>query len=61
MTHDDVNDKFLAFSGIVVGIVDEFAPVKKFRLKKDYNFPWIDKELFLLLLSVISLMDLLGM
>ena len=43
--YDDVNDKFLTFSDIVVGIVDEFAPIKKFRLKKDSNIPWIDKEL----------------
>ena len=52
--YDDVNDKFLTFSDIVVGIVDEFAPVKIFRLKKDSNVPWIDKEL----LSLIAKRDI---
>ena len=47
--YDDVNDKFHTFSVIVVGIVDEFAPIKKFRLKKDSNVPWLDKELLFLI------------
>ena len=41
--YDDVNDKFHTFCDIVVGIVDEFAPIKNFRLKKDSNVPWMDK------------------
>ena len=47
--YDDVNDKFHTFCDIVVGIVDEFAPIKNFRLKKDSNVPWMDKELLYLI------------
>ena len=47
--YDAVNDKFHSLSKIVVGIVDEFAPIKKFRLKKDSNGPWMDKELLFLI------------
>ena len=43
--YDDINDIYHTFSKIVVDIVDEFAPIKKFRLKKDCNVPWMDKEL----------------
>ena len=41
--------KFNTFCDIVVGIVDEFAPIKNFRLKKDSNVPWMDKELLYLI------------
>ena len=43
--YDDVNDKFHTFCEIVVGIVEEFAPIKQFRLKKDAYVPLLDKEL----------------
>ena len=43
--YDYVNYKFHTFCEIVVGIVDKFAPIKKFRLKKDSNVPWLEKEL----------------
>ena len=47
--YDDINDKFHSFSEIVVGIVDKFAPIKKFRLKIDSHVPWLDKELLYLI------------
>ena len=44
-----MNDKFYAFKKLIMDIIDELAPCKKIRLKKN-NLPWIDgevKELFL--------------
>ena len=42
---DDVNDKFFAFTNAIMSVVDEVAPLKKFRLKKSNAIPWIDSEL----------------
>jgi len=42
---DDVNDKFFAFTKAIMSVVDEVAPLKKFRLKKSNAIPWIDSEL----------------
>jgi hypothetical protein len=41
----DVNDKFFAFTKAIMSVVDEVAPLKKFRLKKSNAIPWIDSEL----------------
>ena len=46
--YDDINE-FYTFSEIVVGIVDKFDPIKKFRIKKDSHVPWLIKELLYLI------------
>ena len=42
--YEDVNDKFHSFYDNVVGIVDEFAPVKN-SVSNKTNVSWMDKEL----------------
>ena len=41
---DDSGDRWHFLKLIILEIIDKFAPLKKFRLKKFDNLPWIDKE-----------------
>lgn len=44
---DSINDPdimFDPFRSILVNLTDSIAPLKKFRLKRIANLPWIDDE-----------------
>ena len=41
---DDINDCWASLKLQILNIVDSIAPLKKFRLRKGDNLPWIDNE-----------------
>ena len=38
-----VNDKFYLFKKLIMDVINEVAPLKSIRVKRD-NLPWIDNE-----------------
>jgi len=41
----DIDERWAVIKRIITSVVDKIAPVKKFRLKKRDNHPWVDTEL----------------
>ena len=41
---DDLNDYWSALKLFILNIINELAPLKKFKPKKSKSLPWIDKE-----------------
>jgi hypothetical protein len=41
----DIDERWAVIKRIIASVVDKIAPVKKFRLKKRDNHPWVDTEL----------------
>lgn len=47
----DVNEKWHVIKLILMDVINKYAPVKKFRLRKRNSYPWVDKELSYLMLK----------
>jgi hypothetical protein len=51
---ESIDDKFYTFKNLIMNVINEVAPLKTTRVKRD-NLPWVDKEMRDLLLKRVAL------